>query len=121
MTETADVIVIGAGVIGAAVAYEVAKAGRRVLGLDANGAAGHGSTAGSCAIVRVHYSTLEGCAMAYEGFHDWADWRDYLGAPADEALAEFRQTGCLVMKTDANDKLTRHMEMSDALGCPYEE
>jgi sarcosine oxidase, subunit beta len=121
MTETADAIVIGAGVIGAAVAYELAKAGRRVLSLDANGAAGHGSTAGSCAIVRVHYSTLEGCAMAYEGFHDWAGWRDYLGAPADEMLAEFRQTGCLVMKTGANDQLARHKEMSDALGCPYEE
>jgi sarcosine oxidase subunit beta len=68
--------------------------GAAVLCLDANGAAGHGSTAGSCAIVRVHYSTLEGCAMAFEGFHDWAGWRDYLGAPADETLAEFRQTGC---------------------------
>jgi hypothetical protein len=83
--------------------------------------AGHGSTAGSCAIIRVHYSTLEGCAMAYDGFHDWDGWRDYLGAPEGETLAEFRQTGCLVMKTDANSHLTKHMEMSDALGCPYEE
>jgi sarcosine oxidase subunit beta len=121
MAQTADVIVIGAGVIGAAVAYELAKQGRKVLSLDANGVAGHGSTAGSCAIIRVHYSTLEGCAMAYEGFHDWDGWRDYLGAPEGETLAEFRQTGCLVMKTDANGHLTKHMEMSDALGCPYEE
>jgi sarcosine oxidase subunit beta len=42
-------------------------------------------------------------------------WRDYLGAPEGETLAEFRQTGCLVMKTDANSHLTKHMEMSDAL------
>ena len=54
MTRAADVIVIGAGVIGAAVAYELAKQGKSVLSLDAKGAAGHGSTAGSCAIVRVH-------------------------------------------------------------------
>jgi sarcosine oxidase subunit beta len=67
MAQTADVIVIGAGVIGAAVAYELAKQGRKVLSLDANGVAGHGSTAGSCAIIRVHYSTLEGCAMAWDG------------------------------------------------------
>ncbi len=121
MAETADVIVIGAGVIGSAVAHELARQGRKVLCIDARGAAGHGSTAGSCAIVRVHYSTLEGCAMAWEGFHDWAGWRDYLEAPAGEPLAEFRQTGCLVMKTGANGGLARHMEMSDALGCPYEE
>jgi sarcosine oxidase subunit beta len=121
MNQTADAIVIGAGVIGAAVAYELAKQGKSVISLDAKGAAGHGSTAGSCAIVRVHYSTLEGCAMAWEGFHDWAGWRDYLEAPGDEALAEFRQTGCLVMKTEANDGLEKHMAMSRALDCPYEE
>ncbi len=121
MTQTADAIVIGAGVIGAAVTYELAKQGRKVLSLDANGVAGHGSTAGSCAIIRVHYSTLEGCAMAYEGFHDWEGWRNYLGAPDGETLAEFRQTGCLVMKTDGNSHLSKHMEMSDALNCPYEE
>lgn len=121
MAQTADAIVIGAGVIGAAVAYELAKSGRRVIGLDAKGVAGHGSTAGSCAIIRVHYSTLEGCAMAYEGYHDWIGFRDYLAAPREEPLAQFRQTGCLVMKTEANDFLKRHMDMSRALDCPYEE
>ncbi len=121
MADTADVIVIGAGVIGAAVAYELAKAGRKVVSLDAKGAAGHGSTAGSCAIIRVHYSTLEGCAMAWDGFHDWDGWRDYLAAPAAETLAEFKQTGCLVMKTEANNQLSKHMDMSRVLNCPYEE
>ncbi|MEM8632784.1 MAG: FAD-dependent oxidoreductase, partial [Pseudomonadota bacterium] len=52
MAETADVIVIGTGVIGSAVAYELAKGGRKVLSLDRNTAIGHGSTAGSCAIIR---------------------------------------------------------------------
>ena len=121
MSQTADAIVIGAGVIGAAVAYELARAGRKVMSIDAKGAAGHGSTAGSCAIIRVHYSTLEGCAMAWESYHDWADWRAYLGASPDETLAEFRQTGCLVMKTESNNFLTRHMEMSRALDCPFEQ
>lgn len=121
MSQTADAIVIGAGVIGAAVAYELARAGRKVMSIDAKGAAGHGSTAGSCAIIRVHYSTLEGCAMAWEGYHDWADWQAYLGAFPDETLAEFRQTGCLVMKTESNNFLTRHMEMSRALDCPFEQ
>ena len=35
MTQTADAIVIGAGVIGAAVTYELAKQGRKVLSLEA--------------------------------------------------------------------------------------
>lgn len=121
MAATADALVIGTGVIGAAVALELARSGRRVLSLDANRTAGHGSTSASCAIIRMHYSTPEGTAMAWEGYHDWAGWRDYLGAPEGEALAQFRETGCLVMKTEANGHLERHMEMSAALGCPFEQ
>ena len=121
MTETADAIIIGAGVIGAAVAYEMAKAGRRTLSVDRNPQAGHGSTAASCAIIRMHYSTLDGSAFAWEGYHYWRDWRDYLGLPEGTPLAQFREVGCLVMKTEANGHLARHMAHSAEVACPYEE
>jgi sarcosine oxidase subunit beta len=121
MAETADAIIIGTGVIGTALAYEMAKAGWRTLSLDRNTQVGHGSTAGSCAIVRMHYSTFDGTAFAWEGYHYWRDWREYLGAGSDEALAEFRQCGCLVMKTPGNGMMAKHLEMSLALGIPVEE
>ncbi len=121
MAETADAIVIGAGVIGAATAFELAKGGRSVIMLDKGAAPGMGSTAGSCAIIRMHYSTFDGTAMAWEGYHYWRDWRDYLGAPATEDLARFVECGCLVMATQANGFLTKHMENSAKLDCPYEE
>ena len=121
MTATADAIIIGTGVIGTAVAYELAKAGWKTLSVDRNSQIGHGSTAGSCAIIRMHYSTMDGTAFAWEGYHYWRDWRDYLGAGAEEALAEFRQCGCLVMKTEANGMMAKHLEMSRALDIPVEE
>lgn len=121
MTQKADVIVIGTGVIGAAVAYELARGGRQVLSLDRNAQAGHGSTSGSCAIIRMHYSTFDGTAFAWEGYHYWRDWADYLGAAAGEELARFREVGCLVMKAEANGHLARHMTFSADLGCPFEE
>ncbi|MEM9349027.1 MAG: FAD-dependent oxidoreductase [Pseudomonadota bacterium] len=121
MTKTADAIVIGAGVIGAATAYELAKQGRKVIVVDRNTQAGHGSTAGSCAIIRMHYSTFDGTAFAWEGYHYWRDWADYLEAPAGEALAQFKEVGCLVMKTEANGQLVKHMENSANLSCPFEE
>jgi len=78
MTHTADAIVIGAGVIGAATAFEMAKKGWKTLTVDRSAVSGHGSTAGSCAIIRVHYSTLVGTAFAYEGYFYWHDWAEYL-------------------------------------------
>ncbi|MHA6264526.1 NAD(P)/FAD-dependent oxidoreductase [Arenibacterium sp. CAU 1754] len=121
MTQSPDVIIIGTGVIGAAIAFELSKAGWATLSLDRNQQAGHGSTSGSCAIVRMHYSTFDGTALAWEGYHYWRDWAEYLGLPAGTDLAKFREVGCLVMKTEANDHLQKHMKFSAGLGCPYEE
>ncbi|MDX1742604.1 MAG: FAD-dependent oxidoreductase [Ruegeria sp.] len=116
-----DAIIIGTGVIGAAVAFEMAKAGWKTLSIDRNSQVGHGSTAGSCAIIRMHYSTFDGTAFAWEGYHYWRDWAEYLGLPDNANLAQFRETGCLVMKTDANGMLEKHKKNSADLDCPFEE
>ncbi|WP_170364951.1 NAD(P)/FAD-dependent oxidoreductase [Ruegeria arenilitoris] len=116
-----DAIIIGTGVIGAAIAFEMAKAGWKTLSLDRNAQVGHGSTAGSCAIIRMHYSTFDGTAFAWEGYHYWRDWADYLGLPDGADLAQLRETGCLVMKTEANGHLSKHMKYSAELDCPFEE
>ena len=116
-----DAIIIGTGVIGTAIAFELAKAGYKTLSVDRNTQIGHGSTAGSCAIIRMHYSTFDGTAFAWEGYHYWRDWASYLGLPEGANLAQFKECGCLVMKTDANAHLDKHMENSKALNCPFEE
>lgn len=121
MSSTPDVIIIGTGVIGTATAFELAKNGLKTLSLDRNRQIGHGSTAGSCAIIRMHYSTFDGTAFAWEGYHYWRDWADYLGLGKDADLATFRETGCVVMKTEANGHLKKHMENSRKLNCPFED
>lgn len=120
-TTSADAIIIGAGVIGAAVAFELAKLGWATLSLDRNSQAGHGSTSGSCAIIRTHYSTFDGTAFAWEAYHYWRDWADYLEAHDPNGLATFREVGCMVMKTEANGYLAKHMEHCAAIECPFEE
>ncbi|SVB10208.1 uncharacterized protein METZ01_LOCUS163062, partial [marine metagenome] len=115
-----DVIIIGAGIIGAATAYELSKKGYRTINLDMLPAAGYGSTSNSCAIIRLYYSTLDGCAMAYDGFFFWRKWADYLRAPDDEPLAVFNETGNLIMKTKVNDGLRSQLVHLDALDIPYE-
>ncbi|MEZ5450724.1 MAG: FAD-dependent oxidoreductase [Thiolinea sp.] len=121
MTQHYDAIIIGAGIIGAATALELARQGWKTLNLDRLPAAGYGSTSNSCAIIRTYYSTLDGTAMAYEGYHYWRDWADYLGTPDEAGLARFVECGTLVMKVAHNGYLQKAMELSDQLGIPYQE
>ena len=120
MTKNYDAIIIGAGIIGAAIGYELSKKGRRTLNVEMLPAAGYGSTSNSCAIIRLYYSTLDGSAMAYDGYYYWREWADYLEAPKEEQLAQFIECGTLVMKTKLNDGLRKQLVFMDALNIPYE-
>jgi sarcosine oxidase subunit beta len=114
-----DTIIIGAGVIGANLAFEMSKAGYRTLNLDKLPSSGYGSTSNSCAIVRTHYSTWAGVAMAYEGLFYWRNWADYLEAEDERGLAEFIECGGLYLGDD--DRYTdKVLPLFDEIGVPYE-
>ena len=121
MNERYDAIIIGAGIIGACTAYELARKGWRTLNLDRLPAAGYGSTGASCAIIRTHYSTLDGAALAYEGYFYWKDWPAYIGVEDERGLARYIDSGCVVLKTDLNDHLRPICANMDRLGIPYED
>ncbi len=121
MGEKFDAIIIGAGIIGAATGFELAKLGWKALNIDKQPGAGHGSTGNSCAIIRTHYSTYDGCAMAYEGYFYWKDWRAYVGDHDESGLATYRDTGCIVLKTELNDYLRPICANMDRLGVPWED
>ena len=69
MTKNYDAIIIGAGIIGAAIGYELSKKGLHTLNVEMLPAAGYGSTSNSRAIIRLYYSMLDGSAMAYDGYY----------------------------------------------------
>ena len=78
-----DVIVVGGGLMGLATAYHLARAGRRVLLLEARGI-GHqeGSSHGPSRMIRLTYQSEDYIALARASF---ALWRR-LGEEAGEAL-----------------------------------
>jgi sarcosine oxidase, subunit beta len=120
MTKTYDAIVIGAGIIGCGTAFGLAAAGRRTLVLDKNPAAGYGSTSSSSAIIRTFYSTRDGCALAWEGLHEWRDWSEFLGGSDLGPLARFVECPSLIMQNgepDGLDAACRHLK---ELGVPWE-
>jgi sarcosine oxidase subunit beta len=120
MNREVDAVIIGAGVIGAAIAFELAGKGYRTLNIDKLPASGYGPTSNSCAIVRAHYSSHEGVAMAYEGFFYWQDWERYLGVTDDAGTARYMQSGTILLKsaTGHHEKVLRHYR---ELGVEYEE
>jgi len=90
------VIVIGAGVLGCAIGWELRKGGADVVVVDREGEVGHGSTSASCGIVRRFYSQPGMVRLAHESSRIWADWADWLG-PIDDGLASFEQPGVLLL------------------------
>jgi len=120
MTKQFDAIIIGAGIIGTSIAYELAKKGYKTLNVDKNPAVGYGSTSSSCAIIRTYYSTADASALAYEGWHYWSNWRDYIGDDLESQLISYRDTGSLLYKTEGNRMLANVPPIMDAIGCPYQ-
>ena len=121
MNKTYDAIVIGSGIIGCSIAFEMNKKGYRTVNVDKLASAGYGSTSNSCAIIRFHYSTPEGVAISRESYYYWLDWNDYLEVQDDRGMAKYVNTGCLVTKTEKNKNLKNVMACLADLGIAYEE
>ena len=91
MTGPAPAVVIGAGVVGCSVALALADQGHPVVVLDRGPGVGTGTTSASSAVVRFHYSTMAGVALAYESALMWADWEQVVGPVAP--YARFHRIG----------------------------
>jgi sarcosine oxidase subunit beta len=120
MERDTDAIIIGAGIIGAAVALELARRGYRTVNVDKLPTSGYGSTSNSCSIVRAHYSSREGVAMAYEGFSYWDDWKGYLEVEDDFGMAEYRRCGVVLLFKNGDTHHERSLHHYDDLGVEYE-
>lgn len=120
MSKHFDVIIIGAGIIGASIAFEVSKKGHKTLNIDKLNAAGAGSTANTCAIIRTHYSTQEGTAMAYESYLHWKNWDEYLGVEDERGYAVFHDNGFLILVGENRD-VSGILEHHRQLGIDFEE
>jgi sarcosine oxidase subunit beta len=120
MARACDAVVIGAGIIGASVAFELAKRGYVTLSVDRLPAAGYGPTGNSCAIVRSHYSSREGVAMAYESYFYWAGWEEHLGVVDELGMARFEDSGVVITKS-ATGHWRKSVEHYRELGVAFED
>ncbi|PKW19190.1 FAD dependent oxidoreductase [Saccharopolyspora spinosa] len=115
----ADVVVLGAGVIGSAIALELARTARRVVVVDRGSGAGQGSTSASSAVARYNFSTLAGVTAAWEAHYSWTAWAKHLGHDVGH-LARFERSGMIVLDVDAVPR-SGWLPLFDQVGVPYEE
>jgi sarcosine oxidase subunit beta len=79
MTETADAIVIGAGVQGASLACHLAERGLRVIVLERSTIAG-GATGRSSGFVRMHYDLESEARLAHLSLPYFERWAELVGS-----------------------------------------
>ncbi len=76
---TTDVVVVGAGVQGAALAFHLARRGARVLVVERS-SVGAGATGRSSGFVRMHYDLALEAELAWRSFPWFTGWADRVGA-----------------------------------------
>ena len=111
-----DVIVIGAGVIGASIAWHLAHLGAgRVLVLD-RGRIGEGTTAQSSGILRTHYSVPENVELARRSWQVFKHFAQTLDD--DEASAGLNTCGYLIAapEGDKQQALQVSLACQEAMG-----
>jgi sarcosine oxidase subunit beta len=91
MAETADAIIIGAGVHGASLAFHLAEQGVHALVLEKGVVAG-GATGRSSGIVRMHYDVEAEARLACRSHAYFSDWTNRVGGECG-----FTQVGFLQM------------------------
>src|SRR5438128_3583418 len=114
MTETADVVIIGSGIVGSSVAYHLAHAGcTNVLVIEREAHQGKGSTGKSMGGVRAQFSTPVNIQMSKYSIDFFAKFDDVVGHPAD-----YRAHGYLFCATNENHLayLKANRERQNALG-----
>jgi sarcosine oxidase subunit beta len=84
MTETADIVIIGSGIVGSSVAYHLAQAGcTNVLVVEREAHQGKGSTGKSMGGVRAQFSTPVNIQMSRYSIDFFSRFDEVVGHPAD--------------------------------------
>ncbi|MCF2587060.1 NAD(P)/FAD-dependent oxidoreductase [Brevibacterium sp. UCMA 11752] len=115
---SANAIVVGGGVMGASIAFSLAKRGYVVTVVDKKSGPAQGSTGATSAIVRFTYSLRDSIAMAWESKHLWENLRGHVQAPESEPVADFIRTGMAVIDIPGLLPGTIRTDFAD-LSIPY--
>lgn len=100
----AEVVVVGGGIIGASIGYQLGRHGvGRVVVLDKGMGPAEGSTGASSSICRCRYTNPEVVRLAYHGQESYGNWSEFLGI--ESPRSGLRRAGVLWMMGEDHDKV----------------
>ncbi|MGH9841634.1 MAG: FAD-dependent oxidoreductase, partial [Blastocatellia bacterium] len=112
-----DVAVIGAGVFGAWIAYQLRQAGKKVALLDAYGAANsRASSGGESRVIRMSYGGDE--IYTRWAMRSLTMWKDFFQRAGQQL---FHRTGVLWMAREQDPNGVKSVETLQKLGVPFEK
>ncbi len=103
MNAGADVVVVGAGIIGSSIAYQLARHGVSVIALDKGVGPAEGSTGASSSICRCRYTHPEVVRLAFHGQEAYGSWGDF--TQLRETRSALHRTGVLWIMGESEEKV----------------
>jgi sarcosine oxidase, subunit beta len=112
LPNTADIVILGAGVMGASIAFQLGKRKAGKIVVIERDHVGHGGSGRSSALVRMHYSYSPEVQMALISLRMFENWQGVVGEPGD-----FRKTGFVrIVHPAESARLRANVEMQKKLG-----
>lgn len=109
---TAEIVIVGAGVMGASIAFHLARCQAGSIVVIDKDHVGRGASGRSSALIRMHYSFPPEVQLAVVSLHMFQHWREVVGEPGD-----FRKTGFVrIVHPNESERLKLNVEMQRKLG-----
>jgi glycine/D-amino acid oxidase-like deaminating enzyme len=101
---TADAVVVGSGIIGASIAFQLARHQMgKVIVLDKGAGPAEGSTGASSSICRCRYTHDEVVRLAHYGLEAYGNWSEFTGLP--EPRVGLQRIGVLWMLGQSREEV----------------
>ncbi len=103
---TAEVVVVGAGIVGSSITHYLSERGMGVTLVDKGSVAG-GATGKATAVIRMHYTNPWDSAMAKLGGEVYANWGELIGGESGFVNAGF----VFIVGEEEKEKLHRNVDI----------
>ncbi|MCB2189832.1 MAG: FAD-binding oxidoreductase [Deltaproteobacteria bacterium] len=114
MAQTADAIIIGAGIHGCSLAFHLAEKGVKSVVLERKVVAA-GGTGRSSGLVRMHYDNRPEAELTWASFQYFNNWKERVGV----GNCDFQRTGFIqIVKPNMSEALRKNVAMQQEIGIP---